>query len=173
MSVHLNYNKTEKQNFATYKWQWKCMLITKRATDRKANIGMREKEKGRDRERERERRRRDVPTMASRHAHAVPNNGKSAAHCQTGVNCQPVVPRGDRPREPQNGGRAGTPSRDSLSETEREPEIARPLWTTDIPEQSSDDIQTGMYSDPLSQTYRVQERSAIVWKRSSNEQINI
>ncbi|CAL1678098.1 unnamed protein product [Lasius platythorax] len=67
-----------------------------------------------------------------------PNNGKparsrgsqqwqSAAHCQTGVNCQPVVPRGDRPRVPQNGGRAGTSSRDARSETEREPEIARPL----------------------------------------------
>lgn len=63
------------------------------------------------REQERERRRR---TKASRR----PNNGKparsrgsqqwqSTAHCQTGVNCQPVVPRGDRPREPRYVGQAG------------------------------------------------------------------
>lgn len=62
-------------------------------------------------EREWERRKR---TKASRR----PNNGKparsrgsqqwqSTAHCQTGVNCQPAVPWGDRPREPRDVGQAG------------------------------------------------------------------
>jgi len=55
----------------------------------------------------RERRRRDAPTMASRHAHAPSNNGRARRICQTGVNCQPVVPRGDRPREPRNVGQTG------------------------------------------------------------------
>lgn len=54
-----------------------ALFITKRSDQRTGGNGN---------EREgRERRRRDAPTMASRHAHAVLNNGQSTARCQTGV----------------------------------------------------------------------------------------